>query len=210
MRQPTMGFTQLFIYVEPSSPPPRIPDLIPLGKQMLYGTRVESSIPKAARCHYTRAQLPTGRNRARHLHLLRHAEPWTEHKALKNYDGKRPYPAPATTETLPDISLGGHPRVFCPLLLKAVLHQGLLVWGAAGKQPAAMSVAPEQPRVTVCPQAERPGQSWPCRLQGEWGQQGPLSWISHVKSPTCWEGLTPADFPNAKPSPALTAHQSPS
>lgn len=84
MRQPTMGFTQLFIYVEPSSPPPRIPDLIPLRKQMLYGTRVESSIPKAARCHYTRAQLPTRRDRARHLHLLRHAEPWTEHKALKN------------------------------------------------------------------------------------------------------------------------------
>lgn len=32
MRQPTMGFTQLFIYVEPSSPPPRIPDLIPPRK----------------------------------------------------------------------------------------------------------------------------------------------------------------------------------
>lgn len=170
MRQPTMGFTQLFIYVEPSSPPPHIPDLIPLRKQMLYGTRVESSIPKAARCHCTQAQLPTRWDRARHLHW--HAEPWTEHEALKNQDGKCPYPAPATTRTLPDISLGHQPHVLLPLLLRAVLHQEtntqLLVWDAAGKQPAAMLVAPEQPGVTAVPRVSSRGRAGTvgCRENG--------------------------------------------
>lgn len=211
MRQPRMGFTQLFIYVEPSSPPPHIPDLIPLRKQMLYGTRVESSIPKAARCHCTQAQLPTRWDRARHLHW--HTETWTEHEALKNQDGKCPYPAPATTGTLPDISLGHQPHVFLPLLLKAVLHQETNS-GLPGM---------ERCRQTACSHAGGP-QSRPVSLfvprMSSWGRAGtvgcrengvpagPLSWISHVKSPICWKGLTPG-FPSATPNPALTAHHRP-